>query len=95
MSDKLTEAEQRNYQRYERLANRLNKDAYHQQSEKHGRRPLAHFIPCAKALIFTGALSKSPIPVTGEIMPLAARTICACHQGMTENDLYNLFFKAA
>jgi hypothetical protein len=91
MSD-LSDSEKTNYRRYESLANRLNKDAYHLQSEAHRWRPLAHFNPCAKALVLTLALSKRPIPVTMEVIPIAAITICACHQGMSENDLYNLFF---
>jgi hypothetical protein len=89
----LTEAERRNYNRYNRLANTLNKEAYRLQVEKHRGRPLAQFNPCQKALVFTAALSKNPIPVTGQVIPVAAQTICPCHQGLSTNDLYTMLLK--
>jgi hypothetical protein len=85
----MNEIEKINYDRYDRLAFKLNHDAYLIQLKSNNNKPLKQFIPCAKALILTSALNRSPIPVTQEVIPEAGRTICSCHN-LNEIELYRI-----
>ena len=88
----MTPGERRNWYRYEYVAHWLQSEAYRKQME--GRtKPLKQFHPCAKGLVFTAAMAKRPIPVTSLVIPEAALTICQCHRGLTEQDLYDKFFE--
>jgi len=86
----ITKNERVNYDRYNKLAFQLNHEAYLQQMDKNGGRKLKQFVPCAKAVILTASLSKRPIPVTSEVIPVAGKTACSCHSGLNENDLYKM-----
>jgi len=86
----MTNAEKINASRYDKLAYRLNHDAYMRQLEQNRGRPLKQFIPCPKALILTAALSITPIPVTQLVIPKAGRELCVCHPGLNEIDLYKM-----
>ena len=86
----MNESEIRNYLRYEKIAYKLNHDTYLQQVK--GRTTaLKHFIPCPKALVFTSAMGERPVPVTMIIIPRAALTMCMCHPGVGEKELWELF----
>lgn len=87
----LPDGERTNIERYERVAYWLEREAYRQQME--GRtKPLKHFYPCAKALVFTAAMAKRPVPVTSVVVQDAYYTECACHHNLTETELLNHLF---
>ncbi len=81
------------YKRYEWMSYRLEREAYRKQME--GRtKPLKHFLPCEKALVFTRAMGEPSGVVTSLVIPTAARTICACHPALGEADLWRLYAQA-
>ena len=86
----MTDAEKINFDRYNKLAYRLNHDSYLMQIKENGGRPLKHFIPCTKALVFTAALAVRPVPVTSQVVIEAARAICSCHIGVGETELFGM-----
>jgi len=83
------------YHRYEWMSTQLEREAYAKQME--GRtKPLKHFYPCEKALCFTRAMREimreNPEGfVTSVVIPTASRTLCSCHPGLSESDLWKLF----
>jgi len=88
----LTDAERRNYERYEKIAFKLNHDTYLEQIKKQNK-ALKQFLPCEKALVFTSAMGRRPIPVTMQVIPLAAQTNCGCHMRLDEKALFDLFYQ--
>jgi len=83
------------YRRYEWMSTQLEREAYAKQMN--GRtKPLKHFCPCEKALCFTRAMREimreNPEGfVTSVVIPRAALTMCTCHPGLSEVDLWKLF----
>lgn len=86
----MTDAEKINFDRYNKLAYRLNHDSYLMQIKENDGKPLKHFVPCTKALVFTSALSIRPVPVTSIVVTEAAKAICGCHVGIGESELYRM-----
>jgi hypothetical protein len=82
------------YQRYEWISNHLEREAYKKQMNGRSK-PLSHFIPCAKALIFTHAMGNPDGVVTGIVIPEASHAICPCHPGLSEAALWSLYTQAA
>ena len=83
-----------NYERYQRIANQLNHDAYLRQMNGRNGKPLTHFIPCPKAVVFTAACGENPIPVTMVVLGQASRVPCECHSGFAYDELFNMLFAA-
>jgi len=81
------------YRRYEWISHRLETEAYKLQM-KGRNKPLKQFIPCKKALVFTSAMASSAGIVAGVVIPAASSAICACHPGLSEADLWNLYYQA-
>lgn len=81
------------YKRYEWISNHLEREAYQKQMQGRSK-PLARFIPCNKALVFTSAMGIAEGVITGIVIPDAARTICACHNALSEKDLWALYDQA-
>ena len=79
-------------QRYEYISRHLNLDAYRQQMQGRNK-PLKQFLPCSKALVFTGAIGKKEM-VSSVVIQLADRTKCTCHSELTATDLYALYSEA-
>lgn len=86
----ITKSEARNLDRYSKMAWLLNHDAYLLQMK--GRiRPLKEFHPCPKGIVFTAAMSETPVPVTTIVIPRAALQICNCHPHVGEKELWDLW----
>ena len=75
--------------RYEWIAMRLEREAYKKQIG--GKNKLRQFIPCNKALVFTEAMGVSGGQVSTVTIQRAALTICTCHPGLGEAELWKLF----
>ena len=75
-------------ERYSWIANELNKAAYSLQMA--GRKtPLKHFHPCAKAVLFTAAIStKRPFY---DLLNEAALTPCNCHSDWSAAEIEKLY----
>lgn len=78
------------YRRYEWVAERLQREAYRLQM-KNRTTPLRRFIPCDKALVFTRAMGDRDGVPSSVVIADAAVTICPCHQGAGEKELWALF----
>jgi len=68
---------------------RLNAEAYEKQRLTVGK-PLKQFVPCAKAEQLMQVLRKGEHVGTAHIM--ANRAICACHVGLTDDQLMSYEF---
>lgn len=77
------------YARYEWIATKLEREAYQKQIA--GKNKLRQFIPCDKALVFTKAMGVSGGQVSTVTIQRAALTICTCHPGLGEAELWKLF----
>ena len=80
------------YRRYQNAALHLQREAYRQQMQ--GRtKPLKHFSPCARGLVFTAACAPAwkgeRLSVQTEIVYEALMTPCACHTTITESDIWD------
>ena len=74
--------------RCQNAANRLQAEAYAQQSNG-GRRKLKQFFPCARGLVFSKELAKEFPRVLSEIENEALLTPCGCkaHNNLTANKM--------
>jgi len=70
----------------ERAAARLQAEAYTQQIAGRNK-PLKHFSPCERGLIYTAAIGAGNKEPSLVITQNAYFTHCACHSGITERDL--------
>jgi hypothetical protein len=83
------------YQRYEKVSYHLEREAYTQQMKARTSQ-LKHFLPCAKALVFTAAMGNmgSDASVASAVIADATRTPCGCHPALSEKDLWDLYYQA-
>jgi hypothetical protein len=81
------------YQRYEWISYRLEREAYSKQMKGRSGQ-LKQFIPCQKALVFTTAMGIPGGQVSSVTIKRAALTICTCHPGLGESDLWSMFDQA-
>ena len=79
------------YDRYEKVSMILNGDAYEMQMKGRNGRKLVQFIPCAKALVFTDALSDIEHRPALFVLADANKTICFCHPNMSSDELSDLY----
>ena len=74
------------YQMCQNAAERLQREAYAHQMKKR-KTALKQFNPCQKGLVYTREMGEgNPRPQT-LVTQEAAITYCACHNGLSENDL--------
>lgn len=76
---------------YDKIQNacfQLNADAYAKQSGKNKK--LRQFTPCAKSIVLLECLREETH--FGTAMSIAARTSCDCHNGLSEQGLWDMCF---
>jgi hypothetical protein len=75
---------------YDKIQNacfQLNADAYAKQASKHKVR---QFTPCAKSVILLDCLRDDTH--FGTAMAVASRTVCDCHNKLSEQSLWDMCF---
>lgn len=74
------------YQMCQNAASRLQREAHAQQVKGHSK-PLRHFVPCAKGLVYTAECALDNVRPQSLVTHDAALELCNCHNHLSESDL--------